>query len=44
MTRLRQLDLLVSLFLSTQQKTLLNFQKKNLLREEIDRYSSSEDD
>jgi hypothetical protein len=44
MTRLRQLDLLVSLFLSSQQKVLLHFSKKNLIRCENDRFNSSSDE
>jgi hypothetical protein len=44
MTRLRQLDLLVSLFLSSQQKVLLHFSKKNLIRCENDRFNSSSEE
>ena len=44
MTRLRQLDLLVALFLSQQQKVLLHFSKRNLLREDNDPNTSSEED
>lgn len=44
LTRLRQLDLLVSLFLSNQQKVLLHFSKQNLLRQEDDNYTSSDEE
>lgn len=44
MTRLRQLDLLVSLFLTSEQKVLLHFSKKNLIRCENDRFNSSSDE
>ena len=42
--RLRQLEILVSRFLNKDQQLLINFQKKNILREEVDLYSSSEDE
>jgi hypothetical protein len=32
MTKLRQTELLISLFLNSKQKFLLNFQKKNLIK------------
>jgi hypothetical protein len=41
---LRQLDLLVSLFLSNKQKVLLHFSKQNLLRQEDDNFTSSEEE
>jgi hypothetical protein len=44
MTRLRQLDLLVSLYLSSHQKVLLHFSKQNLIREETDGRTSSEEE
>lgn len=40
MKRMRQLDLILSLFLSSRQKFLLNFQRKNLIKD----YSSSSSD
>jgi hypothetical protein len=42
--RLRQLDLLTSLYLSTNQKTLLNYSKRNILRQEVNQDSSSEEE
>ena len=34
MTKLRQLELLISLFLNSKQKFLLNFQKKNVISDD----------
>ena len=42
LTRMRQLDLLTSILLTKEQKILMNYQKKNLLRQLPDRFSSSE--
>ena len=48
MTKLRQLEIITSLFLNSKQKFLLNFQKKNLISEksnlENNNSSSSSDD
>lgn len=41
---MRQLDLLTSILLTKDQKILINYQKKNLLRELPDRFSSSEEE
>ena len=43
MTKLRQLDLLLSLSLSSKQKFLLHFQRKNLIKEDDSDSSSDED-
>jgi len=34
MTKMRQLELLISLFLNSKQKFLLNFQKKNVITDD----------
>lgn len=44
-SRLRQLDLLISLFLSNHQKVLLNYSKRNILRkDELESSSSGEEE
>lgn len=42
-TKLRYLDVLVSLFLDTNQKLLLGFQRKNVIQEDTGSYSSDEE-
>jgi hypothetical protein len=43
LTKLRYLDVLVSLFLDTNQKLLLGFQRKNVIQEDTGSYSSDEE-
>ena len=42
--RMRQLDFIASQALNQNQKMAINYQKKNLISEMPDRYSSSEDE
>ena len=43
LTKLRYLDVLVSLFLDTNQKLLLGFQRKNVIQEDTGSYSSDDE-
>jgi hypothetical protein len=43
LTKLRYLDVLVSLFLDSNQKLLLGFQRKNVIQEDTGSYSSDEE-
>jgi hypothetical protein len=44
LTKLRYLDVLVSLFLNTNQKLLLGFQRKNVIKESSGKNDSSDED